>query len=189
MKYFVKTAYGSSPSYFTNTLLHNILGLLQGSAAISSIWALNSSIQLDVLDQICPPAIFPSPRLEVYTTHNGEAFVDDTSMWETSATNPLIEVAAQMEIKAQAWERGVHILGGALNLLKTFCFTISWNFRKNGQPIMRTIADDPDIRIILTQGSDRTNPQPIEQIKVTESKRTLGVRLAPNGSDNTEFNF
>lgn len=189
MKYFVKTAYGSSPSYFTNTLLRNILGLLQGSAAVGSIWALNSSIQLDVLDQMCPPAIFPSPRPEVYTARNGEAFVDDASMWGTSATDPLIEVAARMEIKAQAWERGVHVLGGALNLLKTFCFAISWNFRKNGQPIMRTIADDPDIGINLTQGSDRTNPQPIERIEVTEGKRTLGVRLAPNGSDNTEFNF
>jgi hypothetical protein len=83
-------------------------------------------------------------------------------MWETSATNPLIEVAAQMEIKAQARECSVHVLGGALNLLKTFCFAISWNFRKNGQPIMQTIADDPDIGINLTQGSDRTNPQPIK---------------------------
>jgi hypothetical protein len=136
MKYFVKTAYGSLPSYFTNTLLHNILGLLQGSATVGSIWALNSSIQLDVLDQMCPPTIFPSPRPEVYTTRNGKLFVDDASMWETSATDPLIEVAAQMEIKAQAWERSVHVLGSALNLLKTFCFAISWNFRKNSQPIM-----------------------------------------------------
>jgi hypothetical protein len=136
MKYFIKTTYGSSPSYFTNTLLHNILGLLQGNATIGSIWALNSSIQLDVLDQMCPPAIFPSPRQEVYTAHNGESFVDDASMWETSATDPLIEVAAQMEIKAQAWEHGVHVLGSTLNLLKTFCFSISWNFQKNGQPIM-----------------------------------------------------
>jgi hypothetical protein len=134
MKYFVKTAYGSSPSYFTTTLLRNILGLLQGSAAIGSIWALNSSIQLDVLDQMCPPAMFPSPRLEVYTACNGKAFVDDASMWETSATDPSIELAARMEIKAHAWEHSVHVLGSALNLLKTFCFTISWNFRKMANP-------------------------------------------------------
>ena len=50
MKYFVKTAYGSSSDYFMNTFLCLILRLLQGSVAVGSIWALNSSIQLDVLD-------------------------------------------------------------------------------------------------------------------------------------------
>ena len=64
MKYFVKTAYGVSANYFENTFLRLILGLLQGSAAVGAIWAINSSIQLDVLDQTCPPAIFPSPRPE-----------------------------------------------------------------------------------------------------------------------------
>jgi hypothetical protein len=136
-----------------------------------------------------PSSNIPLPKTGSLYTRNGELFVDDASMWETSATNPLIEVAAQMEIKAQAWECGVHVLGGTLNLLKTFCFAISWNFQKNGQPIMRTIADDPDIRINLTQGSDRTNPQLIERIEVTEGKCTLGVCLAPNGFNNTEFNF
>jgi hypothetical protein len=50
MKYFVKTAYGSSSDYIINTFLHSILRLLQGSVAVGSIWALNSSIQLYILD-------------------------------------------------------------------------------------------------------------------------------------------
>jgi hypothetical protein len=67
-----------------------------------------------------------------------------------------------METKAQAWEHGVHVLGGTLNLLKTICFAISWNYRKNGQPVMRTMDEDPDITVHLTQGNDRTNAHPIE---------------------------
>jgi hypothetical protein len=190
MQYFVKTAYGTSSNYFMNTFLHWILGLLQGSTAIGSIWAINSSIQFDVLDQICPPAIFPSLRPTVYTEHNGEAFIDDATLWETSATAPLIEVApAQMETEAQAWERGVHVLGSALNLLKTICFAISWNYCKNGQPVMRTMDEDPDITVHLTQGNDHTNTYPIEQVEVTEGKHTLGVRLTPAGTDNTEYTY
>jgi hypothetical protein len=76
-----------------------------------------------------------------------------------------------------------------LNLLKTFFFAVSWNFRKNGQPIMRLIDDDPDVTIHLTQGYDQTHTTPITRVEVNTGKRTLGVRLAPTGSDTTEYQF
>jgi hypothetical protein len=47
-----------------------------------------------------------------------------------------------------------------LNLLETF-FAVSWNFQKNGQPIMRLIDNNPDVTIRLTQGSDQTHTTPI----------------------------
>jgi hypothetical protein len=189
MKYFVKTAYDASKEYFTNTFLRSILGMLQGSSEVCPIWTLCSSVQFTVLDEQFPPAIFPSPRPEVYTARNGERFVDDVSLWETSPTQELRVVQAQMQAKAQAWERGVHVAGGALNLLKTFFFAVSWNFQKNSQPIMRLIDDDPDVTIHLTQGNDRTHTTPITRVEVHTGKQTLGVRLAPTGSDATEYQF
>jgi hypothetical protein len=80
-----------------------------------------------------------------------------------------------MQAKAQAWERGVHVSGGALNLLETFFFAVSWNFRKNCQPIMWLIDDNSDITIRLTQGSDRTHTTPITRVEVNTGKQTLGV--------------
>jgi hypothetical protein len=94
-----------------------------------------------------------------------------------------------MQAKAQAWERGVHVAGGALNLLKTIFFALSWNFRKNGQPVMRTINEDPNIAMNMTQGSDRTRTTPITRVKVTTGHRTLGVRLAPTGDDKTKYQY
>jgi hypothetical protein len=132
-----------------------------------------------------PPAIFPSPCPEVYTARNGEGFVDDVSLWETSPTRELRVVQVQMQAKAQAWEQGVHVAGGALNLLKTFFFAVSWNFRKHGQPIMRLIDDDPDVTIHLTQGNDQTHTIPITRVEVHTGKRTLGVQLAPGSSTST----
>jgi hypothetical protein len=102
--------------------------MLQGSSEVCPIWTLSSSAQFTVLDKEFPPALFPSPRPEVYTARNGKDFVDDVSLWETSPTLDLRVVQAQMQAKAQAWERGVHVSGGALNLLETFFFTVSWNF-------------------------------------------------------------
>jgi hypothetical protein len=170
MKYFVRTAFGSSTNSFENTFLHLILGLLQGSATVGAIWANNSSIQLNVLAQICPPVIFPSLQPELYTTRNGEAFVNDTTLWDTPYTASLHYVAARMAAKAQAWEQIMHAVGRYLNLLKTFYFAISLKFCKNGQLVMRTIAEDPDINIQLTQGNHRANPQSINCIEVNKGK-------------------
>jgi hypothetical protein len=80
-----------------------------------------------------------------------------------------------MQAKAQAWERRVHIAGGALNLLKTIFFAVSWNYRKNGQPVMRTISEDHDIAINMTQGNDRTRTIPITRVEATTGHRALGV--------------
>jgi hypothetical protein len=74
-----------------------------------------------------------------------------------------------MQAKSQAWERGVHVARGALNLLKTL-FAVSWNFQKNGQPIMRLIDDNPDVTIHLTQGNDQTYTTPITRVEVNTGK-------------------
>jgi hypothetical protein len=162
MKYYVKTAYGTSSEYFCNTILRNVLGMLQGSTEVCPIWSLNSSIQLDVLDHEHPPAKFPSPQPTVYTERNGEAFVDDTTLWDTDKEATLKEMAARMQSKAQSCKRLCHALGGALNLTKTFFFAVGWKFRKNGQPVMRTNADDPEIAIELTQGANHAATTPIK---------------------------
>ncbi len=189
MKYYVKTVYGTSSEYFCNTILRNVFGMLQGSTEVCTILSLNPSIQLGVLDQEHPPARFPSPRPEVHTECNGEAFVDNTTLWDTDEVATLEEVAARMQNKAQTWESLCNALGGALNLSKTFFYAVSWKFWKNGQPIMRKNADDPDITIKLTQGDDHMMAIPIKHVETTKGKQTLGVRLTPDGSDTTEYQY
>jgi hypothetical protein len=142
------------------------------------------------MDKQYPMAVFPSAQPEVSTERNGESFVDDTTLWVTSMIASFQEVIQQMTSKAQAWERRVHIAGGALNLLKTFFYAISWKYQKNGQPVTCAVSDDPDTDILLTQGNNRSRPTKITQVEVTTGKRTLGVRLAPrNGSDKTEYEY
>jgi hypothetical protein len=94
-----------------------------------------------------------------------------------------------MQDKAQTWECSVYILGGALNLLKNFYFAVHWRFQSNGQLVISTINNDPHIDIHLTQGANQSTATPVSRIKNMEGKRTLGVRLAPDGSDKTEHAF
>jgi hypothetical protein len=83
----------------------------------------------------------------------------------------------------------VYVTGGALNLLKNVFYAISWKFQKNGQPTMRTVAEDSDICIAMTQGANHTNALPVTWIEVTEGNRTIGVCLAPDGTNKTQYAF
>jgi hypothetical protein len=80
MKYFVKTVYGASSKYFTNTFLRPILVMLQGSLEVCPIWTLSSSVQFMVLDKQFLLAVFPSSHPEVYTARNGKGFEADVSL-------------------------------------------------------------------------------------------------------------
>ena len=94
-----------------------------------------------------------------------------------------------MEEKAQTWECNVFVSGGTLNLKKNFWYAILWKWRKNGQPVMQTIPDNPDLEIHMTSGHDHENPRLVSHVKVSEGKCTLGVCLAPIGNNKTEYEY
>jgi hypothetical protein len=62
------------------------------SSEVCPTWSLSSSVQFNILDEQIPMAVFPSPRPSLYTERNGERFVDDVTLWETSLTSELREV-------------------------------------------------------------------------------------------------
>jgi hypothetical protein len=177
------------PPFETRSLASSLLSMLQGSSEVCLIWSLSSSVQFNVMDYQYPMAVFPSPCPNIYTTCNGESLIDDVTLWETSATASLPEVAQTMNSKAQAWECSVCVAGGALNLLKTFYFAVRWKFWKNAQPVIQTVSDNPDIEIHLMQGNAWSHTMPIPQVEATTGKCTLGVCLAPSWSDKTEYAF
>jgi hypothetical protein len=93
-----------------------------------------------------------------------------------------------MQITAQRWERLLYATGGALNHAKCFWYGIEWHFTPAGAPKMVSSTDD-DLHIHLTSGSDTTNPAAIQRVPTSTGKRTLGVRLTPDGNDNDEFAY
>jgi len=189
MKYQVKTAYGISPDHFTCTDICPILGLLQGSTAVGAIWALVSSLLFQVLSSRYRAARFQSPRVYIFTTCHGEAFIDDTTLWLTAAAiySSIQALTTAMQDKAQSWERLLWTCGRALNLQKCFWYAISWKWGKHGEAIMCSIDDTPDLQIHLTHGSDHSKTIEIKRVDVSVGRCTLGMRLAPLGTDEEEF--
>ena len=131
MEYYVRTAYGVSSVAFSN-LTKLLLGVMQGAGHSGTLWALTSSILLDIMDET-QGAEFHSPypnRLGCQRT--GEAFVDDTSLWILRMGLMFMMLTTLMQQTAQRWARLIHASGGALNLLKCFWYGIHWSYTPTG---------------------------------------------------------
>jgi hypothetical protein len=85
------------------------------------------------------------------------------------------------------WAQLVFVWGGWLNLLKCYCFAVSWQFKPTREAIMETITNNPHLKISITQKGQPA--QDIEWVEVSEGRRTLGARLCPLGTDNDKYNF
>lgn len=187
MTYFVRTAYGVASNGYSNAIQW-LLGVMQGAGHSGALWALTSSVMLDQMETEAS-AVFHSPFPNTESCRrNGEAFVDDASLWTACMGIFFITLVQTMCNTAQRWERLLYATGGALNLMKCFWYGVQWHFTDSGVPKMMRIKDD-DPGIELTCGSNLQIKHSIKRIETTKGMRTLGVRLAPNGNDQDEFNY
>ena len=93
-----------------------------------------------------------------------------------------------MQNIAQDFKRTLFTTGGALALKKCFWYLISWKWAEDGSARMKTIQESPS-EIYLTKGYTREVPNKIKRKEVTESERTLGVRLNPSQDMMAEIQF
>jgi len=189
MKYRMKTAYRVSPGYIQTTLVVNILGMMQGSAAVGALWGLVSSMLFSILRSRFPATRFPSPHVQIFTKRNGEAYVDDTTLWMMLMVGSMQILHQKAECQAQTWERLLWTTGGALNLKKCFWYYIEWKWMATGTPAMMTIDETPGQTIQLTQSSNHATPITIKRVEVNAGRCTLRVHLNPQGNGKMEYQY
>jgi hypothetical protein len=133
---------------------------------------------------------FIDPWEDIHEEQNADSFVDDTSNRCNDAhleePMPYAELIAMAQASAQIWEQILFSSDGALELKKCFWYLIYWQW-VNGNPQMTTVIDCPGI-IALTCGTV-PNYTVIPRFEVWEARRTLGVRLAPDGNYRKEAEF
>jgi hypothetical protein len=173
MTYFVRTAYGVASQGYSN-LTQWLLGIMQGAGHSGALWALVSSIMLDQMNK-ADGAEFHSPYPNTESCRrNGEAFIDDTTLWTVGLGQLFLTLVDMMRKTAQRWERLLYATGGALNMLKCFWYGVQWSFTASGVPHMERIKDaDPDIA--LSSGANFDTTYNIQRIETTKGMRTLGV--------------
>ncbi len=113
-----------------------------------------------------------------------KAFVDDTGLGTNDTTNTTLltedqALVSNLNSLAQEWERLLFSTGGALNLQKCFWFLLSWRWNK-GRAKLHTQLTLP-AQIAMTSGMDPTSSV-IKRIEPTDTFRTLGVYVTPDGT-------
>ena len=119
MKFFICTAHGVSPGFFTSTLSALILGVLQGSGAAPCIWLSISCVLLHALSTHTTGFQATCPCYSKTSKRPGEPFVDDTDLWLTSTSSSSnVTLITSMQKVAQLWERLLFVSDRTLAIQK-----------------------------------------------------------------------
>lgn len=191
MKYYVKTAHGTSEEYYTLALTYLLFGTGQGSGGSPSAWLQLCTTALRALSKLSEGSMkYTDPWSEIINERNADGYVDDCSNGVSDAQYdeplPLDELLRLAQQTAQTWERILFTIGQSLNLSKCFWQLIYWKWH-DGRPVMSPIAGSPGL-IALTKGKV-PNYSVIQRHDYFVAKRMLGVRAALDGNYRKEVKF
>jgi ribonuclease HI len=181
-EYHVTTGHGTSSEYYSDSKDMTLHGPGQGSRAGPAIWLIISTALLAAYKQNATALTLSNPDGTIVVSRHADCFVDDTTTF--CNTNP-DALKAELQANAQQWESILYSSGGALELPKCFYYIMDWSFDENGQPYLKEPTPLP-LTIINSATKSR---QIILEKSTSESHRTLGVRLAPNGKWHDEIKY
>jgi len=186
MEHHIRTTFGDSKiSASRATWQAPIAGIGQGNGAGPQIWAAVSSPLLDIMRS----AGFYAHLITAITHREkrmvGFAFVDDTDLCVSGPHINESNVLGAMQQSVDKWERLLRATGGAL--VPTKCFWYLINFRFNNNKWIYAMIPQLPGELAIT---DETNHRVIiPRLETNEARRTLGVRIAPDGNWETELQY
>jgi hypothetical protein len=186
LKHFVRTAFGLSKSFFQANDVNQlaIQGIGQGNGAGPQVWAAISSVLLDILRKQNLGAEFTSPISKETIELVGYAYTDDTDIIATIKEGQNSDdLRENMQQCFTTWEGCIAASGGQLEASKTYWYLIDFKWA-NGKWRYTTSDDNPASVLMRNSSQDLI---PIERLEVTDARRTLGVRLAPDGNNEAEY--
>jgi hypothetical protein len=186
MDHFVRSSFGISEQSFNAKDVNEVAiqGIGQGNGAGPQIWAAVSTVLLNVLRAEELGSVFSTPISRSTFQFAGYAFVDDTDLVTTGGTMTDINKAIQqMQAALTTWEGCLRASGGAIEPAKTFWYSIDFEWQKGNWQYAE--PTDQDLRVRGPSGELQT----LEVVPVDEARRTLGVRLAPDGNDREQGKF
>ena len=129
MHFFIRTAHGISPGFYTSTAAALILGVLQGSRAAPCIWISLSCILLHALQSHTSGFQATCPRNTRTSQCPGKVYIDNTDLWlkGISPSTPSTTLTSFiMQGVALVWECLLFASRGALAFQKCFYFLVHW---------------------------------------------------------------
>ena len=184
----LRTAFGTSNSYYTSSFDREIHGQGQGSRAGPPTWVFVSSLLLDCMDQLANGLIFTCPKKDLFHQRTNDAFVDDVTGYSNNFLEELTgpptinKVLQRMQEDATLWSRLLHISGGKLALHKCLYYIAAWRWNRGRASFVPATTILPTIS--LDNGQHKSA---IQHYECTQAHRTLGQFKAPNGDNSTQL--
>ena len=160
MKFFICTAHGVSPGFFTFTLSALIFRVLQGSGAALCLWLGIICILLCALSTHTTGFQATCPCYSKTFKCLREAFVDNMDLWLTSTSSSSSRtLISSMQMIAQLWEDLCFASGVTLAIQKCFYYLVDWHWDHIGFPVPSSNMTPSDPQLVMTLGSSTsTNP-------------------------------
>ena len=184
----IRTVCGDSEIGFSGAMyVVPIQGVGQGNGAGPQIWAVVSTPVFNMLRSMGfgahLKATISGDRLEFV----GFAFVDDADLIETarSTLETVQEVAVRMQSSLTAWEGGLRATGGAIVPEKSHWYMIDFVWKDGSWRYASLEETNFELQVKDCEGHLKT----IELLAASDARRTLGVRLAPDGNNDEEVWF
>ncbi len=115
------------------------------------------------------------------------AFVDDTDLIKMAkySMDTLEDVMANMQRAMDTWGGMIWATGGALVPEKTFWYAIEFEWEEGEWKLVEN--NDEDAALMMRDAKNQL--QPIDCLSLDTSRRTLGVRQCPTGSNTEEYDY
>ena len=184
----IRTVCGDSEIGFSGALyVVPIQGVGQGNGAGPQIWAVVSTPVFNMLRSMGFGAHLKATISGEKLEFVGFAFVDDADLIETarSTLETVQDVAARMQESLTAWEGGLRATGGAIVPEKSHWYLIDFVWKDGFWRYASLEETNCGLKVRDCDGNSKT----IERLAVSEARRTLGVRLAPDGNNDEEAKF
>jgi hypothetical protein len=193
MKFFQRTGFGESKTYFGGSQLAKyIMGLGQGSRAAPPSWTQLSAVLVNVYKQLGLGSYIANPLKSETIYSMGALFVDDadfyTSMDKHSddtnkSSDDIKALLEQTQRNLDQWNGLLQSSGGALKPEK--CFWYMLDYKCVGGVWFNIEHNDFELNVTNPDGSRSV----VEQKSVTKSMKTLGVHDSPIGGNKGHLDY
>jgi len=183
LKHHVRTAYGDSEiSQGQDNWKDLAAGIGQGNGAGPQIWAAVSTPLFAILRAEGFVAQIICAMTKTSTELAGLAFVDDTDLIINDPSNDAEQVNDKMQRSLSTWHGILRATGGELVPEKCFWYLIDFKWANKEWKYKR--SNELKGHLSITQS--RTGTIIIPRLEPDEARRTLGVRIAPDGNNLAE---
>ena len=112
---------------------------------------------------------------------------DDTDLCETARTahTTAEDVAERMQAALQCWEGGLRATGGAIVPAKSHWYLIDFEWKDGKWKYASKEKTPAELKVRDARGIIGA----IERLPVSQARRTLGIRLAPDGNNEAEYDY